>query len=197
MVSFQEQTENWDDEENDTAGATTRSTNYYFKAVPYTDSDNQKSTYYFSACCSFFIYMCKPSGLQGFNRSSLVYMYIAIVSVLKVLVDKRMFLGTLKKDLEPYIGVPVEYFKIYRLNTGQQEFECARLTENLGSYRDDEKLTIRLDRMLRKGEHRGKVFQLLPNSPEVILAVYSQEVTNIDIADWCCYSKVCFAFCNC
>jgi hypothetical protein len=41
---FQEQTENWDDEENDTAGATTRPTNYYFKAVPYTDNDNQRST---------------------------------------------------------------------------------------------------------------------------------------------------------
>jgi ubiquitin carboxyl-terminal hydrolase 47 len=98
--------------------------------------------------------------------------FVAIVSVLKVLVDKRMFLGTLKKDLEPYIGVPVEYFKIYRFTTGQQEFECSRLTENLASYRDEEKLTVRLDRVLRKGEHRGKVFQLLPNSPEVILALY-------------------------
>jgi ubiquitin carboxyl-terminal hydrolase 47 len=92
-------------------------------------------------------------------------------SVLKVLVDKRMFLGTLKKDLEPYVGVPVEYFKIYRLYSGQQELECARLTDSLGSYRDDEKLTIRLGRALRKGEHRGKVYQLLPNTSEVILAV--------------------------
>jgi ubiquitin carboxyl-terminal hydrolase 47 len=114
-------------------------------------------------------------------------MYIAILSVLKVLVDKRMFLGTLKKDLEPYVGVPVQYFKIYRLNTGQQEFECARPTENLGSYRDDEKLTIRLDRVLRKGEHRGKVFQLLPNSPEVIFTVYSPEVTNIDTEPGCLF----------
>ncbi|XP_069705284.1 ubiquitin carboxyl-terminal hydrolase 47 isoform X2 [Periplaneta americana] len=123
-----EQTENWDDEETDTAGATTRATNYYFKAAPYTDNDNQR--------------------------------------MLKVLVDKRMLLGTLKKDLEPYVGVPVEYFKIYRLYPGQQEFECARLTESLGSYRDDEKLTIKLGRALRKGEHRGKVYQLLPNTSE-------------------------------
>jgi ubiquitin carboxyl-terminal hydrolase 47 len=108
-------------------------------------------------------------------------MYIAIVSVLKVLVDKRMFVGNLKRDLEPYVGVPGEYFKIYRLNTAQREFESAPLTENLGSYCDDEKLIIRLDRLLRKGEHRGKVFQLLPNSAEVILAVYSQEVANIDM----------------
>jgi len=41
--SLQEQTGHWDDEENDTPGAATRSTNYYFKAVPYTD-DNQRST---------------------------------------------------------------------------------------------------------------------------------------------------------
>jgi ubiquitin carboxyl-terminal hydrolase 47 len=94
--------------------------------------------------------------------------YVLILSVLKVLVDKRMFLGSLKKDLEPFVGVPVEYFKIYRLYSGQQEFECARLTESLSSYRDDEKLTIKLGRALRKGEHRGKIYQLLPNSSEVI-----------------------------
>jgi ubiquitin carboxyl-terminal hydrolase 47 len=95
-------------------------------------------------------------------------MYILILPVLKVLVDKRMFLGTLKKDLEPYVGVPVEYFKIYRLYSGQQEFECSRFNESLSSYRDDEKLTIRLGRALRKGEHRGKVYQLLPNMSEVM-----------------------------
>jgi ubiquitin carboxyl-terminal hydrolase 47 len=124
--------------------------------------------------------------------------------VLKVLVDKRMFLGTLKKDLEPYVGVPVEYFKIYRLTTGQQELECGRLTENLGSYRDDEKLKIRLDRVLRRGEHRGKVFQLLPNSSEVMLAFYCWELTDIDpkpsylfLEGWCCYSQVYFTLVNC
>lgn len=45
--SFQEQTENWDDDENETASATTRTANFYFKAVPYTDNDNQRSTYHF------------------------------------------------------------------------------------------------------------------------------------------------------
>ncbi|KAJ9585896.1 hypothetical protein L9F63_020459 [Diploptera punctata] len=125
-----EQPENWDDEESETVGATTRATNHYFRPAPYNDRDNQR--------------------------------------MLKVLVDKRMLLGTLKKDLEPYVGVPVEYFKIYRIYSGQQEFECARLTESLSSYRDDEKLIIKLGRALRKGEHRGKVYQLLPNSPEPI-----------------------------
>lgn len=97
-----------------------------------------------------------------------LFTYILILSVLKVLVDKRMFLGTLKKDLEPYVGVPVEYFKIYRLYSGQQEFECARFKESLGSYHDDDKLIIRLGRALKKGEHRGKVYQLLPNASEVM-----------------------------
>ncbi|XP_067012676.1 ubiquitin carboxyl-terminal hydrolase 47 isoform X2 [Anabrus simplex] len=124
----QEQPENWDDEDVDTQNAATRALNHYFKAVPYTDNDNQK--------------------------------------MLKVLVDKRMLLGTLKKDLEPHVGVPMEYFKIYRLYSVQQEFECARLKDTLSSYRDDEKLIIRLGRALRKGEHSGKVHQLLPNSPE-------------------------------
>ncbi|XP_021936857.1 ubiquitin carboxyl-terminal hydrolase 47-like isoform X2 [Zootermopsis nevadensis] len=123
-----EPTAMWDDDEKETAGATTKSTAYYFRAVPYIDDDNQR--------------------------------------MLKVLVDKRMFLGTLKKDLEPYVGVPVEYFKIYRLYSGQQEFECARFKESLGSYHDDDKLIIRLGRALKKGEHRGKVYQLLPNASE-------------------------------
>nr|CAD7396000.1 unnamed protein product [Timema poppensis] len=86
--------------------------------------------------------------------------------MLKVLVDKRMILGTLKKDLETYVGVPLEYFKIYRLYSNQQEYECARLTETLSTFRDDEKLTVRLGRALRKGEHRGKVYQLLLNAKE-------------------------------
>jgi ubiquitin carboxyl-terminal hydrolase 47 len=123
-----EQTENWDDDENDSASATTRTTNFYFKAAPYTDNDNQR--------------------------------------MLKVLVDKRVFIGQLKKYLEPYVGVPVEYFKICRLTSGQLEFDCTRLTESLGSYRDDEKLTIRLGRALKRGEQRGKVYQLLPNTSE-------------------------------
>ncbi|XP_049864801.1 ubiquitin carboxyl-terminal hydrolase 47 isoform X4 [Schistocerca gregaria] len=78
---------------------------------------------------------------------------------LKFLVDKRMFLSTLKKNLEPYVGVPQEYFKINRVRTSQQEQECSRLSENLKSFRDDEKLIIKLE-----GEFRGKVHLLCPNN---------------------------------
>lgn len=102
--------------------------------------------------------------------------------MLKVLVDKRVFIGHLKKYLEPYVGVPLEYFKICRLNSGQLEFDCARLTESLGSYRDDEKLTVRLCRALRRGEHRGKVYQLLPNMSEVtVTTLKSQVLVNISM----------------
>jgi len=107
-------------------------------------------------------------------------MHIIILPVLKVLVDKRVFIGDLKKYLEPYVGVPVEYFKICRLTSGQLEFDCARLTESLGSYRDDEKLTIRLGRALRRGEHRGKVYQLLPNTSEVVLTEHFEMLVNSD-----------------
>nr|CAD7439732.1 unnamed protein product [Timema bartmani] len=107
--------------------------------------------------------------------------------MLKVLVDKRMILGTLKKDLETYVGVPLEYFKIYRLYSNQQEYECARLTETLSTFRDDEKLTVRLGRALRKGEHRGKVYQLLLNAKElVIIIVISPYSVSTKLAlEWC------------
>lgn len=86
---------------------------------------------------------------------------------LKVLVDKRTNLIKLKKDLEPYVGVPMEYFKIYR-QYSTQEVECSRLTETLSSSRDGEKLFIKLGRVLKENELAGKVYQLIPNCTEPI-----------------------------
>ncbi|XP_063244790.1 ubiquitin carboxyl-terminal hydrolase 47 isoform X2 [Bacillus rossius redtenbacheri] len=88
--------------------------------------------------------------------------------MLKVLVDKRSWMGLLKKNVERHVGVPQEYFKVFRVYTSQQEFECSRLNEQLSSFHDDEQLLVRLGRALRKGEHRGKVYQLLPNEQEPI-----------------------------
>ena len=47
-----------------------------------------------------------------------------------------MRLSTLKKDLEPFISVPVDYFKIFRLSSsGESEYyNC--LTEQLNSYEE-------------------------------------------------------------
>ncbi|KAF7405145.1 hypothetical protein HZH66_004051 [Vespula vulgaris] len=79
--------------------------------------------------------------------------------LLKVLVDKRMRLSTLKKDLQPYVGVPVEYFKVFR-QSGDSESECTCLTEQLFSFDDGERLNLKLGRALRNGEYKIKLFQL-------------------------------------
>uniref|UniRef100_A0A646QG70 Ubiquitin carboxyl-terminal hydrolase 47 n=1 Tax=Hemiscolopendra marginata TaxID=943146 RepID=A0A646QG70_9MYRI len=86
--------------------------------------------------------------------------------MLRVLVDKRITLGAFKKELEPYVGVAVNYFKVFRFYGNNQEIECFRLNENLGSFSDDTKVIIRLGRVLRKGEYSVKIFQLQINEPE-------------------------------
>lgn len=81
-----------------------------------------------------------------------------------------MRLSTLKKDLEPFVGVPVEYFKVFRLsNSG--ESECSCLTEQLNSYEDGERLNVKLGRALRNGEFKVKLYQLLVDSTEVCIII--------------------------
>lgn len=77
-----------------------------------------------------------------------------------------MRLSTLKKHLEPFVGVLMEYFKIFRLsNSG--ESECSCLTEQLSSCEDGERLNVKLGRALRNGEFVVKLYQLLIDSIEV------------------------------
>lgn len=79
-----------------------------------------------------------------------------------------MQLSTLKKKLEPFVGVSVEYFKVFRLSNDTGESECNCLTEQLStSYSDGEKLNIKLGRALRSGEFKVKLYQLLIDSIEV------------------------------
>ncbi|XP_078614129.1 uncharacterized protein LOC144883453 [Branchiostoma floridae x Branchiostoma japonicum] len=80
--------------------------------------------------------------------------------------DKRIYLGSPKKELEPFVGVTGENFKPYRSYANNQEFESMRLNENLSQFGDDCKVTIRLGRDLRKGEYRVKLYQLMVNDPE-------------------------------
>lgn len=54
--------------------------------------------------------------------------------LLSVLVDNTINIAHLKRVLEPYIKVPMEYFKIFRHNASQTEVECTRLTEDLRSF---------------------------------------------------------------
>lgn len=50
--------------------------------------------------------------------------------ILKVLVHKNQIIGNLKRALEPYIEVPMEYFKIFR-HTSALETECSRLNDKI------------------------------------------------------------------
>ncbi|KFM79478.1 Ubiquitin carboxyl-terminal hydrolase 47, partial [Stegodyphus mimosarum] len=86
--------------------------------------------------------------------------------MLRVYVDKRITLAEVKKELEPHIGVGADCFKIYRVYSNNQEFEYTRLTDNLMSYGDDSRLTVKLGRALRKGEYKVKIYQLCVNEPE-------------------------------
>ncbi|XP_008114143.1 ubiquitin carboxyl-terminal hydrolase 47 isoform X2 [Anolis carolinensis] len=81
-------------------------------------------------------------------------------------VDKRITLSAFKQHLEPFVGVSSSQFKVFRVCASNQEFESVRLNETLSSFSDDNKITIRLGRALKKGEYRVKVYQLLVNDPE-------------------------------
>ncbi|XP_026868711.2 ubiquitin carboxyl-terminal hydrolase 47 isoform X3 [Electrophorus electricus] len=85
---------------------------------------------------------------------------------LLVHVDKRITLAAFKQNLEPFVGVAATQFKVFRVYANNQEFESVRLNETLSSFSDDNKITIRLGRALKKGEYRVKVYQLLVNDPE-------------------------------
>lgn len=94
-------------------------------------------------------------------------MMIILFTVLKVLVDKRMIFNTLKKNLEPYVGVPAEYFKICRYFDDCGESECSCLLSQLVSYEDGEKLWIEIGRALRNGEFTVKLHQFFLDSAKV------------------------------
>ncbi|XP_077493816.1 ubiquitin carboxyl-terminal hydrolase 47-like isoform X2 [Amblyomma americanum] len=85
---------------------------------------------------------------------------------LRVYVDKRITFGSLKKELEPFVGIDSSHFKVFRVYSNNQEFECTKLSDNLVSYTEDTRLLIKLGRALKSGEHRMEVFLLSPNSPE-------------------------------
>ncbi|KAK6626939.1 hypothetical protein RUM44_009416 [Polyplax serrata] len=86
--------------------------------------------------------------------------------VLKVVVDKRMYQGTFKQCLEPFVGVSVEHFKINRSCSKHSDLEYSTLPESLDIYKDNEKLTVKLGKALKKGEYLGYIFLLAPNSDE-------------------------------
>nr|XP_045000810.1 ubiquitin carboxyl-terminal hydrolase 47 isoform X2 [Jaculus jaculus] len=100
---------------------------------------------------------------------------------LMVHVDKRITLAAFKQHLEPFVGVLSSHFKVFRVYASNQEFESVRLNETLSSFSDDNKITIRLGRALKKGEYRVKVCQLLVNEQEpckfLLDAVFAKGMT--------------------
>lgn len=81
--------------------------------------------------------------------------------ILKVLVDKRMSVNKLKTKLQPYVKIPMEYFKIFHVLAAQSENECTQLSASLQTvFKDEERLVIELGRALRKGEFKVKLYYM-------------------------------------
>ena len=81
--------------------------------------------------------------------------------ILKVLADRRMSVNKLKLKLQPYVKIPMEYFKIFHVLAAQTENECLQLASSLNStFKDEERLVIELGRALRKGEFKVKLYYL-------------------------------------
>lgn len=84
---------------------------------------NQAKKYYFKATYYEEPIIGGDSNEEPFRRT------------LSVLVDSHINVAYLKRVLEPYIKVPMEYFKIFRHNSSQNEIECTRLNEDLRSFK--------------------------------------------------------------
>ena len=66
---------------------------------------------------------------------------ILCCKVLPVLVDKRMTMRQLKVCLEPYMLTTSENFKVFRVYSNNQEFECTRLSDTLSTYDNETKVS--------------------------------------------------------
>jgi len=119
-----------------------RPQNYtYFKATPYEEGSTK-------------------SKILNFAQNTYSQAFFSF-PVLKVEVDKRASMAWLKRHLESFVGVPCDYFKVVKSN---DEYDYTSLSP---SFRDGDKINVRLGRALRKGEYLGKVFKLTPNDPDV------------------------------
>ncbi|XP_034232317.1 ubiquitin carboxyl-terminal hydrolase 47 isoform X2 [Thrips palmi] len=91
-------------------------------------------------------------------------------NVVGIVADHRMVLGTVRSALARHMGVSPESVKLFRhLPRSKDWIRYASL--NLGlpltSLRDEENLIVHLERALKKGEYRGKVYQLLADDEAV------------------------------
>ncbi|XP_054273738.1 ubiquitin carboxyl-terminal hydrolase 47 isoform X2 [Macrosteles quadrilineatus] len=89
--------------------------------------------------------------------------------ILKVSVDKRMSIDSLKTRLEPFLGVSATCFKLYR-NTGNSEYETPRVRQcdSLSSLHNKDQLRVQLGRQLSSDEHKVQVYLLTLNTPQPV-----------------------------
>ena len=73
---------------------------------------------------------------------------------------------TFKKKLENFVEVSVDNFNIYCQPANDSEQECIDLKAKLILYNDGERFRVKLERALRKGELKFKLYQLLYDCPE-------------------------------
>lgn len=78
--------------------------------------------------------------------------------VIKVLIDKRANHGYLKCRLQSFLMVPMEYFKLFKNSTASSQQEVTLLKEELNAYKDGDRLSIELGRVLRKDEYKINLF---------------------------------------
>lgn len=86
-------------------------------------------------------------------------------TMVRIQVDKRMVMGALKAALARHMGIASDYIKLFR-KCKSNEFPYSNVNDPLSKLCDVEHIIVRLERALRHGEYRGKVFQLFANDEE-------------------------------
>ena len=81
-------------------------------------------------------------------------------------IDKRITLNTLKERIAQEADLDQDNFRLYRVYSNNQEFECVKGEEQLTNYVDDTKILVKLGRALKDGEYRIKVFHLRPKESD-------------------------------
>jgi ubiquitin carboxyl-terminal hydrolase 47 len=78
---------------------------------------------------------------------------------LKVSVDKRITVKSLKRCLQSYVGVTADNFDLYRVLSNGDELEMKRTYETMSLYDNDCSFRVKLGRPLKSGEYRLNVYQ--------------------------------------
>jgi len=79
-------------------------------------------------------------------------------------VDKRITVDTLKHKIKSHVNIDEHMFRIFRMYSNNQEYECTRLDETLSNYPDEVRIIVKDGRALQQGEHRIKLYLLNTNN---------------------------------